>query len=272
MNRNQWVAAAGALLTIASTGCTSYVTLLEPRDDDKITGLHGTASPPFSWKIDLQTPLKVEYKLTVKSQGETIFTKQRIPDRQFQIQPGDGWLPGDRSYEWTVEGQTVNEEGQVVDVLPCKMSRRFTIEKRPTVVIQFSAPTFVEKPAAAAAATGEGEGEGAAPAPVEEKKPVKVEVEFMVGDESAKGDFEVPMEVGEVRSVSLRATRDKRTISVGGTITVLQANENTKLGKVLVNDLQWDELVRIAEKGDVGEHRYMLGGEEIARLKLGSRG
>lgn len=256
-----------SMVALAGSGCTSYVTLLEPRQGDKVARLGTLPGPPFTWKIDLQTPRRVEYTLTVRAAGRTVYQKDRIADRRHEIAPGEGWLAGDTSYEWSVEGQEVDDEGQVRQVLPCKEARRFFVEKREIVMIQFSAPRYV--PTEAEVAKLELSEEALERA---REKGLPCDTEWTVGDETYTGDFELPLEVGEVRAVALRVKRGDKQIGAGGTIVVLLANENTSLGKVLVNDLKWDELERIAEKGDVGEHRYMLGGAEIARLKLGSRG
>jgi len=257
-------AALSALLVAGSLGgCAKTIVLTDPPTNKKIP-IGKAPAPVFKWEhganLDLSaTDPNLEYTLTIAKESgfAGIVFKKNIRGRQdYQMPRGEGWLPSGESgtaYYWKVEGHLYQDSGETIE-LPCEAPRRFELEPRPTVAIQFKVP---ESP--------------------DGKDRTRVTIEGM---EPQKSAFTFKLEYGESRKVKIESTLNEQPLAVGGSIQVDAVNDSTKYGTVIIDNVKvvstevggkkesgLDEVM----KGGVGDYTYKLGNEEVVRMKLGSR-
>ncbi len=241
--RNVVLPAAVVGLVLMTASCAYRIQLRSPRNSDSVD-VGGDASPQFSWRSSYMITRPGdyhEYSLTVaRDRGfrNVVFQKDKLNSHSYVIDQDEAWLAGDNTYFWKVEGVVRDQDSEERKKLPCEKSRSFTLEKRQTVQVAMTVP------------------EG---------------FKARIGDASSEfsdGIISVSLENGERQPVIL-ISKDK-TVQVFGNIWVVAVNDNTKYGKITINNIEPDKLALIAN-GDVGDYSYELGGERIVGMKLGGK-
>jgi hypothetical protein len=256
------------LLGLASSGCVvSYdaVQLIKPANKDTLQ-VGKAPGPAFEWTLKTNwysktpdAPPKIEYTLTVARDpgfGQPVYVGHKIKTTSWQIPPEAGWLPSpadDKAppfdYHWKVDGRIISDEGEVLQELACLKPRMFSLSARKRVSIEIHAPP------------GESGGDAMA-----------VQLVTKVGNNpESTGSVTFDMEVGETRAITIQLLRQgKEPLKATGDISVLTTTENMKHGTVIIENLNAEKLEEI-QKGTVVDLGYRLGGDEIVKLKLGSR-
>ncbi|MBI4575613.1 MAG: hypothetical protein HY722_05045 [Planctomycetes bacterium] len=248
-----------ALMLLGALGCSSATVLKFPNQGDSLQ-VGRAPGPAFSWTVQRRTPFTLwlvagepslgprdEYTLTVArdasfSKASAVYTADRIRERRYMIPAGQGWLASGVTYFWKVEGAVRAEDGELGGEHGCKKPRSFRLEARETVAVDMKVPR----------SSGE------------------TSTQVVIGDETFTVDASFSLENGETRTVAITAWDGEKRITAGGKIWVVGVNENTRYGRINIDNLTLEELTRI-NAGDVGDFTYTLGGDEIVKMKLGSR-
>jgi len=228
---------------IVFNSCTTHVNLIRPIPEDKLK-ITGATSPEFVWEIPHYDE-KATYHLEVANDKlfrDVILSKENLKETAFQPGKDDTFFPGDAKYYWRVNGFQLNKYGEKEDTFPCKETRSFYIEERPTVRVLFKIP----KPSA----------EGG--------------LSVRIKDEEFTQDFIRDMEVGEWLNMTAVLTKGENIKEIGGRINVLMSNSSTKYGNIVVDCLTHEKLIHIMD-GSVENRHFMLSGDKIVHVTLGSR-
>ncbi len=242
---NLMLRSAMAVLVLLSVSCVHRIQLRSPRNADSLE-VGGNAGPHFAWRSSYMIRWPGDYhefRLTVandRSFRSVVHESGKLESHNYVIDPEKGWLSGgkNKKYFWKVDGVVRDQDSEERKKLPCEKSRSFTLEKRQTVQVAMTVP------------------EG---------------FKARIGDASSEfsdGIISVSLENGERQPVIL-ISKDK-TVQVFGNIWVVAVNDNTKYGKITINNIEPDKLALIAN-GDVGDYSYELGGERIVGMKLGGK-
>lgn len=252
-----------AVVILLSVSCVHNVHLRSPRNAETIEEIGPNASPVFAWRSSygIRRPGDYqEFSLTVardRSFRNVVYEKDKIESQSFTIDPEEGWLPGgpEGTYFWKVEGVVRDEDANERAFLPCEKVRTFKLERRQTVEVHMSVPEGFE-----ARIGGKGDfTTKTIVAEIENGERREVEIRTVLS----------PPE--EMESAGGFGSSDPREmIELSGHIWVRNVNENTKYGKITINNVEADRLRQIAE-GDVGNFSYQLGGERIVEMKLGGK-
>lgn len=253
--RNLMLRSAMAVLALLSVSCVHNVQLRSPRNAASLE-VGANAGPHFAWRTSYTIRRPGDYQeffLTVASDRsfrDVKFKSKKLESRTYMIDPEEGWLSGgkDAKYFWKVEGVVRDQDAGERVYLPCEKIRSFSLARRQTVQVVMTVPKGFQ-----AKISGSGR-------------------EFSTGIISAS------IENGERREVTIESIESfepaddgpKEKIVVAGHIWVVTVNDNTKYGKIAINNLEPDKLALIA-KGDVGDYSYELGGERIIEMKLGGK-
>lgn len=248
-----------AAILAGGAGCFTKVILKSP-DHGKSLQVGKAPGPFFAWTAERRTPFSLwlyggepglqrgdEYTLTVSRDvsfgaGSTVYRAERIQERGHMIPPEQGWLASGKTYHWKVDGMVREEDGTISKEYECKAPRAFTLQARETVAVDLKLP----------------------------KSTGGKETQVNVGDETFTGDASFSLEFGEMRKVAIHAWDDGQPITAGGNIWVVNVNENTKFGRIIIDKLDLEALKQI-NKGEVADFTFSLGGAEIVKMKLGSR-
>lgn len=246
--RNLMLRSTLAALVFLSVSCVHNVQLRSPRNADSLE-VGANASPQFAWRSSYMIRRPGDYQefsLTIardRSFRNVVFKKDRLESRTFVIDPEEGWLPGgkDARYFWKVEGVVRDQDAEERTRLPCEKIRSFKLTRRQTVQVTMTVPDGFQ------ARIG--------------------------GSDSdfSEGIISVSIENGERREVAIESLPSaEKKVVVSGHIWVVTVNDNTKYGKIAINNIEPDKLDLIAN-GDVGDYSYELGGERIVEMKLGGK-
>ena len=242
--RNVVLPSAVVGLVLMTASCAYRVQLRSPRNSDSVE-VGGQASPQFSWRSSYMITRPGDYHeyslIVARDRGfrNVVFQKKKLESHSYVIDQDEGWLAGDTTYYWKVDGVVRDQDSEERKKLPCEKPRSFTLEKRQTVQVVMTVP----------------EGFTA-----------------QIGDTSSElsaGIISVSLENGERQPVTL--TSDDRTVQVFGHVWVVAVNDNTKYGKIAINNIEPDKLTLIANGDGVGDFHYELGGERIVEMKLGGK-
>jgi hypothetical protein len=220
--------------------------------------------PRLEWNTNppLESPssLRIDYTVQI-SKGDQIVHKSQPLSGKLFYEPVDGecWLPSGASYSWQVEARIFNENNEVVKRVNCLKPRVFSLKRRPAVKIQVNPPR---------------DADGTSSPSGEAQNSVDIDTAIRVGNEDGKQNqpLHVSLEYGETRDIRMTVRRNGRTWTVGGRLQVVNANDYTDTGQIVIDDLTIlgnHGLKLVAEKGDVTEHTYSLGGVAVVNLKLG---
>lgn len=239
-------------------GCFTKVVLKSPNHGDSLQ-VGRAPGPYFTWTEQRRTPWSLwlyagepgfsrgtEYTLTVAKDPscarDIVYREERIAAREHAIPPEKGWLASNATYHWKVEGCVREEDGTIDSEFECKGPRAFSLQKRETVAVDLKLPI----------STG-----GKA-------------TQVTVGDEQFTSDASFSLEYGESKKLAIVAWDGEQKIAAGGNVWVVNVNENTKFGRIIIDKLDLEALKQI-HKGEVADFTFSLGGAEIVKMKLGSR-
>ena len=245
---NLMLRSAMAVLVLLSVSCVHSIQLRSPRNADSLE-VGGNAGPQFAWRSSylIRWPGDYhEFRLTVandRSFRSVVHESGKLESHNYVIDPEKGWLSGgkNKKYFWKVEGIVRDQDAEERVRLACEKVRSFTLARRQTVQVAMTVPEGFE------ARIGGSD------------------------SEFSTGIISVSIENGERREVTIRSVGSAdHKIVVSGHIWVVTVNDNTKYGKITINNLEPDKLDLIAN-GDVGDYSYELGGERIVEMKLGGK-
>ncbi len=257
--RNLMLRSAMAALVLVSVSCVHNVQLRSPRNADSLE-VGGNAGPQFAWRSSYTIRRPGDYQeffLTVASDRsfrDVLFKSKKLESRTFMIDPEEAWLPGgkDAKYFWKVEGVVRDQDAGERVYLPCEKIRSFSLARRQTVQVVMTVPKGFE---AQISGSGREFSTDVISASIENGERREVTIKSVLSFESAGDGAE---------------DGPKERIVVSGHIWVITVNDNTKYGKIAINNLEPEKLALIA-KGDVGDYSYELGGERIVEMKLGGK-
>ncbi len=261
--RNLMLRSAMAALVLLSVSCVHKVSLRSPRNADSLE-VGGNAGPQFAWRSSYTIRRPGDYQeffLTVASDRsfrDVLFKSKKLESRTFMIDPEEAWLPGgkDAKYFWKVEGVVRDQDAGERVYLPCEKIRSFSLARRQTVQVVMTVPKGFE---AQISGSGREFSTGVISASIENGERREVTIKSVPSFEPAGDGAQDGAEDGP-----------KERIVVSGHIWVITVNDNTKYGKIAINNLEPEKLALIA-KGDVGDYSYELGGERIIEMKLGGK-
>jgi hypothetical protein len=227
------------------------LTLVNPANQAKIVSENGI-NPTFQWSYQYVSQ-KPKFRLEIaedESFKSPVFQKAELEPQGGQTNMNyrpplkDVFLPSiNRIYYWRVTGTTdAGEEIVSKDI------RSFKIQDRKKIKASFK----VHK---------------------DSGKTIKVKV----GNEEEKmGDFNLELEVGEMRKVAITLIELNEIGKpvekfIGGDMVVRTAPKNTDKDTAIVVDKITPENITHIVNGKVGNFSFELGGEVILTMKLGSR-